>query len=113
MEMSFSMIKARIGEAVDPADRRRSSRRPVDIDAKVRELGATGVEARIVNISEHGFMAQSETHFEIGTRVWLMLPGRDRANAVVKWVAGDRLGAEFAEPIALDGLLDRDGAAGS
>ena len=36
--------------------------------------------------------------FEVGSRVWLMLPGRERANAVVKWVAGDKLGAEFAEP---------------
>ena len=77
---------------------------PVDLDARVRELGAEGVEARVLNISESGFMAQSEAHFEIGTRVWLMLPGRGRANAVVKWVAGDKLGAEFAEPISLEGL---------
>ena len=113
MEMNFSMIKARIGESVDPADRRRADRRPVDIDAKVRELGTTGVEARIVNISEHGFMAESETSFDIGTRVWLMLPGRERANAVVKWVAGDKIGAEFAEAISLDGLLDGYEAASS
>jgi hypothetical protein len=33
-----------------------------------------------------------------------MLPGRERANAVVKWTAGDRLGAEFAEAISLDDL---------
>jgi hypothetical protein len=33
-----------------------------------------------------------------------MLPGRGRANAVVKWTAGDKLGAEFAEPISLEGL---------
>jgi hypothetical protein len=33
-----------------------------------------------------------------------MLPGRERANAVVKWIAGDKIGAEFAEPISLDGL---------
>ena len=113
MEMSFSMIKARIGESVDPADRRRSCRRPVDIEARVRELGTTGVEARIVNISEHGFMAESETSFEIGTRVWLMLPGRDRANAVVKWVAGDKIGAEFSEAISLDGLLSGEEPANS
>ena len=36
--------------------------------------------------------------------MWLMLPGRERANAVVKWTAGDKLGAEFAEPISLEGL---------
>jgi hypothetical protein len=49
-------------------------------------------------------MAQSEAEFEVGSRVWLILPGRERANAVVKWIAGDKLGAEFAEPITLSGL---------
>ena len=102
MEMSFSMFRARIAE--DASDRRRASRLPVELDAKVRELGASGVEARVVNISETGFMAVSEASFEVGSRVWLMLPGRGRANAVIKWTAGDKVGAEFAEPISLDGL---------
>ena len=102
MEMSFVAIKARIAE--DQSDRRRASRLPVDFDAKVRELGANGVEAKVVNISERGFMAVSEGRFEVGSRVWLMLPGRGRTNAVVKWTAGDKLGAEFAEPIPVDDL---------
>lgn len=102
MEMSFGMIKARIAE--DVTDRRRDSRLPVELDVKMRELGASGVEAKVLNISEHGFMAASDTEFEVGSRVWLLLPGRERANAVVKWTAGDRLGAEFAEPISLEGL---------
>jgi hypothetical protein len=102
MEMGFSMIKARIAE--DHSDRRRFSRLPVELEAKMRELGASGVEARVVNISESGFMAVSDARFEVGSRVWLMLPGRDRANAVVKWIAGDKIGAEFAEPISIDGL---------
>ena len=96
------MIKARIAE--DHSDRRRHPRLPVDVEAKVRELGASGVEARVLNISESGFMAVAEGEFEVGSRVWLILPGRDRANAVVKWTAGDKLGAEFAEPISLEGL---------
>jgi hypothetical protein len=70
----------------------------------MRELGETGVEARIINISETGFMAESDGSFGVGSRVWLMLPGRERANAVVKWTAGDKLGAEFAEPISIEGL---------
>ena len=102
MEMSFSMIRARIAE--DDSDRRRAARHSVELDAKLRELGESGVEARVLNISASGFMAESEGNFEVGSRVWLMLPGRDRANAVVKWTAGDKLGAEFAEPISLDGL---------
>jgi hypothetical protein len=100
--MGFSMIKARIAE--DDSDRRRYSRVPVELEAKMRELGASGVEARVLNISESGFMAIAEGHFEVGARVWLILPGRERANAVVKWTAGEKLGAEFAEPISLEGL---------
>lgn len=105
MELGFSMIKARIANAADPSERRRLDRLPVELDVQMRELGATGVEARVLNVSERGFMAQSEARFEVGARVWLMLPGRERANAVVKWIAGDKLGAEFAEPISVEGLF--------
>lgn len=104
MEMSFVTIKARIAE--DESDRRRSSRLPVELEARMRELGASGVEARVLNISERGFMAVADGRFEVGSRVWLMLPGRDRANAVIKWTAGDKIGAEFAEPISMAGLTN-------
>jgi hypothetical protein len=96
------MIKARIAE--DQSERRQYSRLPVKLEAKMRELGAGGVEASVLNISESGFMAVANGRFEVGSRVWLMLPGRDRANAVIKWTAGDKLGAEFAEPISLHGI---------
>jgi len=102
MEMSFKMISARIAE--DQSDRRRASRFPVEFEATMRELGANGVEATVLNISKSGFMARTAVHFEVGSRVWLLLPGRDRASAVVKWIAGDKIGAEFAEPISLAGL---------
>lgn len=102
--MSFSMIKARIADAGDPSDRRRSSRQDLELEARMRELGEMGVDARIINISESGFMAESDGSFDVGSRVWLMLPGRERANAVIKWTAGAKLGAEFAEPISLEGL---------
>jgi len=103
MEMCFVTIKARIAE--DHSDRRRSSRLPVELEARMRELGASGVEAKVLNISERGFMAVADGRFEVGSRVWLMLPGRDRANAVIKWTAGDKIGAEFAEPISIEGIV--------
>jgi len=103
MEMSFVTIKARIAE--DRSDERRQvPRLPIELDAKMRELGASGVEAKVLNISERGFMAIADRRFEVGSRVWLMLPGRERANAVVKWTAGDKIGAEFAEPLSVDSL---------
>ena len=98
------MIKARIANAEDPTDRRRSTRHPVEMEARVRELGSEGSEARVVNISDTGFMAESTGNFDVGSRVWLILPGRDRASAIFRWTAGDRLGAEFSEPVSLDGL---------
>jgi hypothetical protein len=101
MDMSFVSIKARIAE--DTGDERRSMPRlPVELEAKMRELGASGVEAKVLNISERGFLAQADGRFEVGSRVWLILPGRERANAVVKWTAGDKIGAEFAEPVSFD-----------
>jgi hypothetical protein len=103
MEMSFVTIKARIAE--DRSDERRQvPRLPIELDAKMRELGASGVEAKVLNISERGFMAIADGRFEVGSRVWLILPGRERANAVVKWTAGDKIGAEFAEPLSVDSL---------
>lgn len=103
MEMSFVTIRARIAE--DRSDERRQvPRLPIELDVKMRELGASGVEAKVLNISEHGFMAIADGQFEVGARVWLMLPGRERANAVIKWIAGDKIGAEFAEPLPLDSL---------
>ena len=96
-------ISARIQE--DQSDDRRSvSRVPVELDGTMRELGTTGVDAKVLNISERGFMAVAEGRFEVGARVWLMLPGRERANAVVKWIAGDKIGAEFAEPVSVEGI---------
>jgi len=102
--MKGPIIKARIANASDPTDRRRSARVAVELDAKVRELGSEGNEARVVNISDTGFMAETAGEFEVGSRIWLILPGRDRASAVVRWTAGDKLGAEFAEPVSIDGI---------
>lgn len=100
------MIKARIATDKEAQERRRDERRPVEIDARLREMGLEGSEARVLNLSEHGFMAESSVEFEVGARVWLLLPGRERASAVVRWVEGDRLGAEFAEPFAREARPD-------
>jgi hypothetical protein len=102
--MNFVTIKARIEDARSDEERRGSARFNVELDARVRELGDEGADAKVLNISEQGFMAETATQFEVGSRIWLILPGRERANAVVRWIAGDKIGAEFAEPLSLDDL---------
>ena len=80
-------MKARIVQIQDPNERRRSPRLPVEVEATVRELGTNGVEARVLNISETGFMAESDGRFEVGSRVWLM------GNGPREWPANQSLRA--------------------
>ena len=99
------MIKARLAEVDLGSERRREARQPVELEAHVREMGEEGTEARILNLSPQGFMAEAPLgEFEVGTRIWLILPGRERASAVVRWIAGTKLGAEFAEPVEVSAL---------
>lgn len=97
-------IDARIADDSSPADRRVQRRASVDLEAHVREMGSTGTEARLVNISPTGFMAETSADYEVGARVWLILPGRERASAVIRWTAAGKLGAEFAEPLSEEAL---------
>src|SRR6476469_381087 len=78
--MSVS-INARIAsEDSLVAERRRADRAPVDVEARVRELGDEGCDARVLNISATGFMAETSQEIAAGVRVWLMIPGSERAN---------------------------------
>lgn len=99
MSVHSAMAGARIAEQ-DAFDRRNTVRLPVEIEGRVRPLGEEGCSARILNLSDTGFMAETTEHYEVGSRVWLIVPGRERANAIVKWTAGNRIGAEFASPVA-------------
>lgn len=106
--MSVS-IDARIASEDNLADdRRRADRAPVDVEARVRALGDEGCEARVLNISATGFMAETHQDFAVGARIWLIIPGRDRANALVRWSDGERIGAEFAAPIDTADLVGRN-----
>lgn len=103
--MSCSLpIDARIAQQGSPAERRLKPRAPVDLEGHVREMGTTGTEARLLNISPTGFMAETAAEYEVGARVWLILPGRERASAIVRWTAAGKLGAEFAEPLSDEAL---------
>lgn len=107
--MSF-MINAKILRQEAEPTRRRVPRQGVAFETQVRELGATAVEARLLNISEQGFMAETLAEIAPGVRVWLLLPGHERANALVRWAHDGRFGAEFAVPIETDAVLSGMGA---
>ena len=94
------MVKARIAEQDNAANRRRSERHDVGIAAQLREMGQEGTEVEVLNLSDHGFMAECpDLDIDTGARVWLIFPDGTRASAQVRWTAGGKLGAEFLEPI--------------
>ena len=103
------VIDARIAQDPSSGERRLQPRAPVDLEAHVREMGTTGTEARVLNISADGFMAETNADYEVGARVWLILPGRERASAIVRWTAAGKLGAQFAEPLSDDALAQIEG----
>jgi len=94
-----TMIQATIAPDLDHDPRRREPRLDMAADIPLRELGATAVDARLINLSSHGFMADTLAEIAAGSRVWLTLPGAGRVNALVVWAHDGRLGGEFAEPI--------------
>ena len=93
------MFNARITAAGAVEVRRKEPRLEIEAEVPLREHGRVAVDARLINLSSHGFMAETEALIEPGSRVWLKLPGIARANAVVVWSRGGRIGGEFAEPV--------------
>ncbi len=93
------MIHAKITIDTSVEPRRREPRTPVVAEIPLRQLGQTAVEARLVNISSRGFMAETQALIESGSRIWLTLPGPGRVNALVVWARNGRIGGEFAQPI--------------
>ncbi len=93
------MIHAQITIDTNIDPRRREPRAPVDADIPLRQLGQTAVDARLINISSRGFMAETKELIGAGSRIWLTLPGPGRVNALVIWARNGRIGGEFAQPI--------------
>jgi hypothetical protein len=93
------VIHARIAVETEIEPRRREPRIDVAAEVPLRQLGHTAVDARLVNLSSHGFMAETYALIAPGSRIWLTLPGISRVNALVLWSKSGRIGGEFAEPI--------------
>lgn len=80
-------------------DGRRSERRIVNIAASLREPGASLNEIEVVNLSVGGFAAEVAVPLEVGSIVWLKLPGSEPLKSQVIWVEDGKAGFEFATPL--------------
>lgn len=85
--------------AADGRGSRQAERKDCQIGAGLRQRGASGVSVQIVDLSTHGFRANTHLELELGTDVWLKLPGLEALHARVKWMDGYLVGCEFARPL--------------
>ena len=78
---------------------RSAERRIVNLAARLREPGATIVDAEVRDLSTGGFMAETSLALEPGAIVWLKLPGLEPQNSRVAWAEDGKLGCQFATPL--------------
>lgn len=78
---------------------RRAERRVLNLAASMREPGASVADAEVINLSVDGFSAASDMPLEVGSPVWLKLPGLEAAKCVVVWVEEGKAGFKFASPL--------------
>jgi hypothetical protein len=93
------------------AEGRSAERRIVNLAARLRDPGARIVDADVMNLSTDGFMAETDLVLEIGTSVWLKLPGLEPQNSRVMWAEDGKTGFQFAtslHPATLEMIIEQD-----
>ncbi|HEX7751532.1 MAG TPA: PilZ domain-containing protein [Novosphingobium sp.] len=84
------------GAQLSVPEMRRAARHPVDHTVIGEHRSAGDVRLRIVNLSDHGFMAQGEIPaLSRGERVSIRLPVIGRIEAHLIWATDDRAGFQF------------------
>ena len=73
----------------------RGSRWAVDHDVVARDAAGRECRIRIANLSNGGFMAESNSILGIGAVLTLDMPGDGRVQAQIRWAIGKRFGAEI------------------
>lgn len=95
-----------------PASPRNATRVPVEFDAGLRQRGAAAVGAHILDLSTHGFRVETHLDLEVGSPIWLRLPGLEASLAQVMWREGNLVGCAFDRPLhpaVLDLVVRRAG----
>ncbi len=78
---------------------RKSQRIDVEVDAALRQRGASGVSVRVLDLSPEGFRASTHLELNKGSDVWLRLPGLEPLHATVAWSTGHFIGCSFGRPL--------------
>jgi hypothetical protein len=78
---------------------RRTERVAIALGAGLRQRGAAGVAVQITDLSTDGFRVTTHLELQVGTDVWLRLPGLEASHARVAWAEGQSVGCAFIRPL--------------
>lgn len=78
---------------------RKARRQRISARARFREVGANPYEVQIEDLSATGFRMTSYARPQVGTRIWVTLPGLQPLEAVVRRSEGNAHGCEFINPL--------------
>ena len=82
-----------------PTSPRNATRVAVELDAGLRQRGAAAVGVDILDLSTHGFRVETHLDLDVGSPIWLRLPGLEASLAQVMWREGNLVGCAFDRPL--------------
>lgn len=94
------------------ANSRNARRVAIGLGAGLRQRGAAAASAHILDLSTHGFRVETHLDLELGSPIWLRLPGLEASLAQVMWRDGNLVGCAFDRPLhpaVLDLIVTRAG----
>lgn len=84
-------------ERVTIAERRRAVRRDISLGTMMADREGRSFSVRILNLSQEGFMVQSEWSLCERAPVRIDIPTIGWLRAEISWVLGDRVGGSFRD----------------
>ena len=80
-------------------ERRRTPRVAISLAASLRERGRSAFTVKMVDLSGNGCRLEIGSALEVGTWVWLKLPGLEPRYSRIAWSRGGFAGIEFEAPL--------------
>jgi len=91
-------------EALIFRDFDRAPRKPIDSDVTIRDGEGYPVQLALVDLSETGFLMESDVALSVGESFSIGIPGVAMHGATVRRVDGNRYGCEFLYPLTAEEL---------
>lgn len=89
----------KIDEGGASSQRRGAQRAKVHGQARLREAGCTPFEVELTDLSSTGCRMITFARLQIGTKIWINLPGLAPLEAITRRSQGQVYGCEFLQPL--------------